>query len=191
MTIKMHKVLPIVFIILFSSQLKAALVWEWEFVDNIKNITPYTESFTVDILIRNSIDSDSTLHLSSPAVWDGSFPDEVVYGYPFIVTIQSYFPQELAPGEESQFTFLEFLAGAILPLPLPLPLPLALTDSPFIVDPPVYGGTEQERIHGLLSTKKAINPLEINIVPVPVPSAVWFFGSGLIGLIGLAKCKKV
>jgi len=26
--------------------------------------------------------------------------------------------------------------------------------------------------------------------PVPVPAAVWLFGSGLLGLIGVARCKK-
>jgi hypothetical protein len=36
------------------------------------------------------------------------------------------------------------------------------------------------------------NPLPAPVpVPVPVPAAVWLFGSGLIGLIGLAKRKKV
>ena len=29
-----------------------------------------------------------------------------------------------------------------------------------------------------------------NVNPVPVPAAVWLFGSGLIGLIGLARRKK-
>jgi len=35
------------------------------------------------------------------------------------------------------------------------------------------------------------NALVRNISPVPVPAAVWLFGSGLIGLIGLAKSKKI
>ncbi|MCK4951510.1 MAG: VPLPA-CTERM sorting domain-containing protein [Gammaproteobacteria bacterium] len=32
--------------------------------------------------------------------------------------------------------------------------------------------------------------LEGSVNPVPVPAAVWLFGSGLIGLIGIAKRKK-
>ena len=28
-----------------------------------------------------------------------------------------------------------------------------------------------------------------NFSPVPIPGAIWLFGSGLIGLIGLARCK--
>ena len=28
------------------------------------------------------------------------------------------------------------------------------------------------------------------VTPVPVPAAVWLFGSGLLGLIGVAKRKK-
>ena len=29
-----------------------------------------------------------------------------------------------------------------------------------------------------------------DVSPVPVPAAVWLFGSGLVGLIGFARCKK-
>jgi PKD repeat protein len=32
--------------------------------------------------------------------------------------------------------------------------------------------------------------IEINVSAVPVPAAVWLFGSGLIGLIGIARRKK-
>jgi hypothetical protein len=32
---------------------------------------------------------------------------------------------------------------------------------------------------------------EIDVVsPVPIPAAVWLFGSGLLGLIGIARRKK-
>jgi len=30
----------------------------------------------------------------------------------------------------------------------------------------------------------------VEIAPVPVPAAVWLFGSGLLGLIGVARRKK-
>ncbi len=30
----------------------------------------------------------------------------------------------------------------------------------------------------------------VNIDPVPIPSGVWLFGSGLIGLVGLTRRKK-
>ena len=29
-----------------------------------------------------------------------------------------------------------------------------------------------------------------NVSAVPIPAAVWLFGSGLIGLLGLARCKR-
>jgi hypothetical protein len=33
--------------------------------------------------------------------------------------------------------------------------------------------------------------LEVDVKVVPVPAAVWLFGSGLLGLVGLARRKKV
>ena len=30
----------------------------------------------------------------------------------------------------------------------------------------------------------------MTVNPVPIPAAVWLFGSGLIGLIGIARRKK-
>ena len=32
--------------------------------------------------------------------------------------------------------------------------------------------------------------LVVDVQPIPVPAAVWLFGSGLIGLVGLARRKK-
>ena len=31
--------------------------------------------------------------------------------------------------------------------------------------------------------------VEVNVAPVPIPAAVWLFGSGLLGLIGIARRK--
>lgn len=33
--------------------------------------------------------------------------------------------------------------------------------------------------------------LSANLTPVPVPAALWLFGSGLLGLVGMARRKKV
>ena len=33
--------------------------------------------------------------------------------------------------------------------------------------------------------------LRVELTAVPVPAAVWLFGSGLLGLVGVARCKKV
>ncbi|MCK4708494.1 MAG: VPLPA-CTERM sorting domain-containing protein [Gammaproteobacteria bacterium] len=32
--------------------------------------------------------------------------------------------------------------------------------------------------------------MNVNASPVPVPAAIWLFGSGLIGLISIARKKK-
>ena len=36
----------------------------------------------------------------------------------------------------------------------------------------------------------AIDNVSVNIEAVPIPPAVWLFGSGLLGLVGLARCKS-
>ena len=35
-----------------------------------------------------------------------------------------------------------------------------------------------------------LNSWSLDITPVPVPAAVWLFGSGLLGLVGIARRKK-
>ena len=40
-------------------------------------------------------------------------------------------------------------------------------------------------------TNYAVQGLSLEVSEVPVPPAVWLFGSGLIGLIGIAKRKKL
>jgi len=37
--------------------------------------------------------------------------------------------------------------------------------------------------------KKSGNTLAVDLAPVPVPAAVWLFGSGLLGLVGIARRK--
>ncbi|MCP4128542.1 MAG: hypothetical protein GY753_15985 [Gammaproteobacteria bacterium] len=41
------------------------------------------------------------------------------------------------------------------------------------------------------SDDRLIFDLEVSASPVPIPAAVWLFGSGLLGLIGFSKRKKV
>ncbi len=41
------------------------------------------------------------------------------------------------------------------------------------------------------STVSFTYSFDLLLTPVPVPAAVWLFGSGLIGLIGVARRKKV
>ena len=46
------------------------------------------------------------------------------------------------------------------------------------------------RTHGTLDmTRTFIGSYLVQVSPVPIPSAVWLFGSGLLGLIGLARRK--
>lgn len=57
---------------------------------------------------------------------------------------------------------------------------IAIGTPPRIGDlgPILDGSTDQFYIEGL------------NVTQVPVPAAVWLFGSGLLGLIGIARRKK-
>ena len=46
-------------------------------------------------------------------------------------------------------------------------------------------------IHQLASERPVVSFDVVSTSSVPVPAAVWLFGSGLIGLIGIARRKKV
>ena len=35
-----------------------------------------------------------------------------------------------------------------------------------------------------------LNPMNISALDIPIPSALWLFGSGLLGLVGMARRKK-
>ena len=41
-----------------------------------------------------------------------------------------------------------------------------------------------------LTNGSNVDTVTVNIGAVPVPAAVWLFGSGLLGLVGMAKRKK-
>jgi len=50
--------------------------------------------------------------------------------------------------------------------------------------------TGQLLAHELGQTSASISNLEIEVNPVPIPSAVWLLGSGLIGLVGIRRRVK-
>ncbi len=66
------------------------------------------------------------------------------------------------------------------------------------INPIVFGGGRYSDTSGILEMPTIINPVNsyfgpnfmIDITPVPLPASVWLFGSGLIGIIGLARRKK-
>ncbi len=43
---------------------------------------------------------------------------------------------------------------------------------------------------GSFATVPYVEAWNVNIAPVPIPAAAWLFGSGLIGLVGIARRKK-
>ena len=52
-----------------------------------------------------------------------------------------------------------------------------------------YGGTPVDSFLGS-GTQFVMDDFTYHLASVPVPAAVWLFGSGLIGLIGIARRKK-
>ena len=77
--------------------------------------------------------------------------------------------------------------------PLEGPAPLAATSASlglgYDINGNYIGGTPFDGIRGLINIGSG-NSLVVTSV-VPVPAAVWLFGSGLFGLIGIARRRKV
>lgn len=46
-------------------------------------------------------------------------------------------------------------------------------------------------LQGLNDESWGLDNVQVDVAPVPVPAAVWLFGSGLIGLLGFAKRRRV
>jgi hypothetical protein len=56
-----------------------------------------------------------------------------------------------------------------------------------MVDGPFYGAI----VNFDIGSGNSLTVTSVNSSVVPIPAAVWLFGSGLIGLIGLARRKKI
>jgi hypothetical protein len=62
-------------------------------------------------------------------------------------------------------------------------------NSAMLVDFTGYSGVTSLIINDLASTGNGLAYGDFTFTPVPVPAAAWLFGSGLIGLIGVARRK--
>ena len=60
----------------------------------------------------------------------------------------------------------------------------------YIFDIGTWNGTDDIVLNGFWPAQGAISHVSIYGSAVPVPAAVWLFGSGLLGLIGIARRKK-
>ena len=45
-------------------------------------------------------------------------------------------------------------------------------------------------LQGILDESWGLDNVQVAVAPVPIPAAVWLFGSGLLGLIGVARRRK-
>jgi hypothetical protein len=85
----------------------------------------------------------------------------------------------LAPGESAGLLFFAFLASEETGTNHSLDGPLAVSIGASLVANPILTGLTQSEIDSI-----------VNYSVVPLPSSVWLFGSGLIGLIGLVRRKN-
>lgn len=98
----------------------------------------------------------------------------------FLYTDVTGFDANTATGSEIILVTLDPNGSAFSGTNIPNPL-LPLSNSFFIYLESVNGATQAAGI-GL--------PGSLTVTPVPVPAAVWLFGSGLLGLVGVARRKK-
>lgn len=71
--------------------------------------------------------------------------------------------------------------------PLELSIPGDATVGTYAIDMILAGSANPGESTGRWSFTSSF---QINVVPVPVTPAVWLFGSGLLGLIGISRRKK-
>jgi hypothetical protein len=62
------------------------------------------------------------------------------------------------------------------------------TENPFVSA--VFADPSVAQVIQIVNTDAALLNYRFSATPVPVPAAVWLFGSGLLGLIGIARRKK-
>jgi hypothetical protein len=71
------------------------------------------------------------------------------------------------------------------------------TDNPGVISAPTYSPFDPNALgeynFGISVGQSGwgVENVRMDVQVVPVPAAVWLFGSGLIGLVGLARRKKV
>jgi len=85
----------------------------------------------------------------------------------------------LAPGESASLLFFAFLASEEAGTNHAIDAPLAISTGANLVANPILTGLTQSEIDSI-----------VNFTVVPIPAAAWLFGSGILGLIGMARRKK-
>jgi len=67
-----------------------------------------------------------------------------------------------------------------------------VTPSSFMVDnftqAIAFAGIKRVEVENITTFGIGID--DLNFTPVPIPAAIWLFGSGLLGMIGIARRKK-
>lgn len=186
-------------ILVFSTDINAATITVNQFsptVDtgDVFNISIVGTDFTVG--------SGGTLGGGFSLAWDPAiltlqssaltFSGDQIFGTPGIVDIAagtwtnadvtSFNGTTLANFEIATLTFLATNPTAN-PLVSPTDVTIGLFDN----------GSDRKWADsaGLIDVNPTFIGGSVTVNPVPVPAAVWLFGSGLIGLIGVARRKKV
>ena len=161
---------------LCASSAHAALIVSWS-IDLPTQVAGPSDILTIDSTIRNDNSSDSNINLETAIVGTAVLLTDFEAYYDFVFgTSGNFFEQfngiVLAPGDSYGFVY-----GTLTPFREVAPGTYASGDLKINTDPP---------LGGYLSATNG--PFQVTVVPIT--PALWLFGSGLIGLIGVARQKK-
>jgi hypothetical protein len=170
----MYKAISSLLLFFYIQSSNAAIVWNWEF--ETSSLTVGTdERISLNINLTNDNSSDSSLFVAGFNLGDGTWggtPSGLIFNDENeVIAIPSIFTEpfnaEVAPGET-----LQLIGGELLLMNLIGGETLTIDPLFYVKDDPAFGV-------GYLLGQNAIQPLQINVAPVPLPAAFWLFLSGL------------
>jgi hypothetical protein len=180
-------------LLLFSTSLQAVMIDELTFGD-IEN-----DTFILDIG-ENTISGNTTMATNSSLLDQDEFFFTVSANTQVTSIVFELFNLVIT-GDPSRLTKNFFLEGAptlgletviVFDLNGPTtttPLDMFAAQLPLVAGSYFFNHSDGISFGGAVTTGSFDYRTTLLLEPVPVPTAVWLFGSGLIGLIGFAKRK--
>jgi len=100
-------------------------------------------------------------------------------------------PPDSTSGDD--FFIWEYSGGTVAYSGGTVGVPVGYTSGNSITSEMVFNGETIASLNMISGTYNYAIPndtITLNIEAVPIPAAVWLFGSGLLGLVGMARRKK-